>query len=300
MAYRLDCTYGKQSVPVFKINKRGPHHSIIDLLVKIMLEGDVSLSWLQGENQQIVPTETQKNTCYAIALQTEFDSAEDYAISLGRDILERHKHIHKVSLDIAERIWERVNVNGVPHNHVFHAARDPVKRSTHVVVTRDSAKVSSGVFDLKLLKTTQSGFAGYIQDKYTNLQPVGVPGADPDRIMSTELEAKWSFSNKPSAGYKETNQKVLDTLLEIWSGPADVGVYSKSVQETAYNMACTVLQRIPEVESVYLATPNIHHYTYPLKNFGLTNNNVVFQSTDCHDTASGRIETRVSRANARL
>jgi hypothetical protein len=35
-----------------------------------MLTGDVDASWLTGENHQIVPTETQKNTCYALALQT--------------------------------------------------------------------------------------------------------------------------------------------------------------------------------------------------------------------------------------
>jgi urate oxidase len=72
------------------------------------------------------------------------------------------------------------------------------------------------------------------------------------------------------------------------------------VQETAYNMATEVLRRFPMVQEVFLATPNIHHYPYPLEQFGLTNNNDVFQSTDCVTTASGRIETHVVRAAAKL
>lgn len=87
---------------------------------------------------------------------------------------------------------------------------------------------------------------------------------------------------------------------EYFSGPADTGVYSKSVQETAYIMGTKVLEAFPQVADVYIATPNIHHYPYALEQFGLKNPNIVFQSTDCHTTASGRIETRVSRAKAKL
>jgi hypothetical protein len=88
--------------------------------------------------------------------------------------------------------------------------------------------------------------------------------------------------------------------LELFSGPASTGVFSKSVQETAYAMCVEVLRKFPDVSSVSLITPNIHHYPYPLEQFGLRNSNVVFQSTDCHTTASGRIETRVSRPAARM
>ncbi len=65
-------------------------------------------------------------------------------------------------------------------------------------------------------------------------------------------------------------------------------------------MCTEVLRRFPEVASVHLVTPNIHHYVYPLEQFGLKNDNIVFQSTDSHTSASGRIETKVTRPAARL
>lgn len=44
------------------------------------------------------------------------------------------------------------------------AARDPIKRFCRVRVTRTAAPVvTSGLIDIKLMKTTQSGFAGYIE-----------------------------------------------------------------------------------------------------------------------------------------
>lgn len=98
----------------------------------------------------------------------------------------------------------------------------------------------------------------------------------------------------------KTTHLSLSHVQELFSGPADVGVYSKSVQETAYNMCTAVLDRFPFISSVKLITPNIHHYPYPLAQFGLENDNIVFQSTDSVTTASGRIETRVSRAAPKL
>lgn len=54
--------------PVFKINKEkgGNRHEVVDLKVHIMLEGDVYESW-SGFNHEILPTETQKNTCELVA-----------------------------------------------------------------------------------------------------------------------------------------------------------------------------------------------------------------------------------------
>jgi len=298
--YQLKAKYGKQSVPVFKIRKNGSRHEIIDLKVKISLEGEILDSWTKGDNHQIIPTETQKNTCYALALKTDYDCPELYALSLARDMLDRHAHLSRVFVDCEQRVWERLTVDGEPHDHAFYSGTGPIINGCSVISDRISERVYSGVKGLRLMKTTQSGFKGYIEDEYTNLKPVGEGTSSPDRIMCTELEALWQYNQPPAHGYQSTNQAILNLLLEKWAGPARGGTYSKSVQETAHMMAQSVLNQFPEIESMYLGTPNIHHYRYGLEEFGLKNENVVFQSTDCHNTASGRIETRLSRRRARI
>eukprot|EP00729_Bicosta_minor_P019573 gene19573-10913_t len=194
MAYTLIPSYGKQAVPVFKITKDGPRHSIVDMEVQIMLSGDIDGSWLTGENHQILPTETQKNTCYALALRTTFTAIEEYGIALASDILKRHSHFTQVELKITERVWERIVVDSKAHNHAFHSTPSPLRRFCSLTVSRDNISVTSGVSGVKLMKTTQSGFKGFIQDEFTNLVPVGEGTANPDRIMCTEMEAEWKYA----------------------------------------------------------------------------------------------------------
>jgi urate oxidase len=302
----LTPTYGKQSVPVFKLSKKGPNHTVIDMVVKVMLEGDMAASWLTGENHQILPTETQKNTCYVVALKNEFDCVEDFSLALARDLMSRHQHISKVTIEGIERVWSRVNVGGKPHNHVFTSAKSPVTRTSLLVLPRNGLPhFTSGIANIKLMKTTQSGFLGYIRDEYTNLQPVGEGPASvsPDRIMCTDMVGHWKFTpgRAPEGKFAGLNARVLETLVDVFSGDPETGVFSKSLQQTAYRMAGTVLKLFPEIDEVTLECPNVHFYRYDLEQFGLSNPNIVFQSTDSQSTASGRIVTVLSRKpNAKL
>jgi urate oxidase len=296
-------TYGKQSVPVFKILRgKDGKDSIIDMVVNIMLEGDIADSWLSGNNKGILPTETQKNTCYALAMKTNFDAIEDYGKALLEDILRRHKHLSAGTVRIRERRWERI---GGVHAHAFKSSRDPIERTCEIRVSRfrRGSKITkvdlvrSGVCGVKLLKTTQSGFDGFIRDEYTNLEPVG-KGAKggANRILSTIMDATWTYTNPaPWGRFVSSNANALKTLLETFSGPPNTGVFSKSLQETTWKMGKALLRKLSRVESVKIDTPNVHFYRYPLEQFSLENPNVVFQSTDPESTASGRIETFVRR-----
>ena len=157
--------------------------------------------------------------------------------------------------------------------------------------------MSSGLCDLKLMKTAMSGFKGFIQDEYTNLKPVGEGAASPDRIMCTELEAQWSHASD-AADFAAVNARVRQLILETYAGDPVEGVFSLSLQQTVYRIARAVLDELAGIESIRLITPNVHFYTWAAHEFGLENPNLVFQSTDCHSTASGRITTFVSRRAA--
>ena len=300
----LDASYGKQSVPVMKVNKLANGvHTVLDMTVQIVLTGQVNKSWLSGDNSQIVPTETQKNTCYANAVLNEFDCGEDYATFLGKDILTRHTHLASATIDVDEAKWDRVtDSHGTSHEHAFTSPHSPIVTTCHVVVKRDatahdgfSLSVSSGVKDLRLLKTTQSGFEGFIVDKYTNLQPTSPSST---RMFSTELTAKWTYSSKPTGGYSAAKTEITKLLISNFSGPAPGGLFSKSLQETGFKMGTAVLDMYSTIDNIHLITPNIHFYRWDAEQFGLKNPNVVFQSTKPDSTASGRIVTSITRGGA--
>lgn len=301
--YQLDASYGKQSVPVMKVNKNEKTgvHTVLDMTVMVVLTGDVNKSWLTGNNSQIVPTETQKNTCYANAVLNDFDCGEDYAIFLGTDLLTRHTHLASATIDVDEARWDRVmGANGTGHDHAFTSPHTPIITTCHVVVQRDaharggfSVVVSSGIKSLRLLKTTQSGFDGFIVDKYTTLQPTSPSST---RMFSTEMTAQWTYSSKPTIGYSAAKNDISKVLIAKFAGPAPGGVFSKSLQETVYKMGTAALDKYASMDNIHLITPNIHFYRWNSEQFGLKNPNVVFQSTKPDSTASGRIVTTITRS----
>lgn len=112
----------------------------------------------------VVENKRTNETGYVAALQTKYDCGEMYGLALAKDILRRHKHIEKVELKIEERPWERYQCSdGSEHSHLFVKAKDPMKLTAHLNVYRDDSKTTivSGVKEICIMKTTQSGFAGF-------------------------------------------------------------------------------------------------------------------------------------------
>jgi urate oxidase len=176
---------------------------------------------------------------------------EDFGVRLGRHFLTTYPEIVTgAKVILFEKPWERATVDGQPHNHGFKLGSE--KHTVEVVVNSDGdAKVTSGVSELSLLKTTQSGFEGFLRDKYTLLPETR------ERMLASAIRAVWSYSSKP-ADYQKTYREVKDILVSTFFGPPHEGIYSPSVQKTLYKMAQAVLSRFPEIESVYLNMPNIH------------------------------------------
>lgn len=67
---------------------------------------------------------------------------------------------------------------------------------------------------------------------------------------STVVEAEWIYDNMRTADFDNAWLTVKDAILDKFAGPADIGVYSPSVQHTLYQAEKTVLEKVPEVSSV--------------------------------------------------
>ena len=59
--------------------------------------------------------------------------------------------------------------------------------------------------------------------------------------------------------------------MSTFAGPADVGVFSPSVQMTLYEMGRSALQVQPAIDRITLYMPNLHFIPFPLEKLGLTN-----------------------------
>ena len=78
----------RRSTRVVRIVRDTARHEIRDLNVSTSLRGDFAAAHVDGDQSQVLPTDTQKNTAFAYAKQHGVTSPEDYALALGRRLLE--------------------------------------------------------------------------------------------------------------------------------------------------------------------------------------------------------------------
>ena len=280
-----DNQYGKAETHVVRITRSGADgktHEIKDLNVSVALIGDFASSHLTGDNSNILPTDTQKNTVFAFAKQAPIGEIEDFALHLARHFVSEFAAVYRARVSIDEHGWQRLNVDGKPHPHAFVRV-GPEKRTTTVTCTDDATWVVSGISDLVVLKSSGSEFRGYTKDRYTTLAETD------ERILATSVVARWRHTGTQVdwlASFTEVRRLLLETFASR---------HSLSLQQTLYAMGEAVLAARPEVAEIRFAMPNQHHFAVDLSPFGLSNENEVFYAAD---RPYGLIEGTISREDA--
>lgn len=271
--------YGKAENRLVRIHRETDRHELRDVTVSTALRGDFTAAHLAGDQSDVLPTDTQKNTCYAFAKSHGLGEIEDYALALARHFVDDVAPVRGARIAVEEYGWERVPVDGAGHDHTW-VRRGSEVRTTVVTVDGDGAEVVSGLRDLVLLKSTGSEFAGFLVDEYTTLAPTH------DRIMSTSLVATWTYTGT-DVDWDGTWADVRRILLERFAT-----VHSLALQQTLWEMGRGVLEAHPSIASISLSAPNRHHFVVDLAPFGLENPNEVFYAAD---RPYGLIEATVTR-----
>src|SRR4051812_14789236 len=170
--------YGNAEKRVVRIVRDTPRHEIHDLNVSTSLRGAFQDAHVTGDQAEVLPTDTQKNTAFAYAKLHGISSIEDYALALGRRLLDACPAASQAQVRVEEYGWDRLG------DHSFVRRGGPV-RTAVVTVGREESHVLSGVQDLVVLNSTDSEFQGFLKDEFTTL-----PETD-DRILATSLVARW-------------------------------------------------------------------------------------------------------------
>ncbi|KAM3360077.1 Uricase-2 isozyme 1 [Capsicum chinense] len=257
---KLDQQHGKSRVRVARVWKDGDgKHHFSEWSVNISLLSNCLPAYFSGDNYDIVATDTMKNTVYAKAKEcSEQLSAEDFAVVLAKHFTSFYQQVTGAIVNIVEKPWERVSINGQQHDHGFKLGSE--RHTTEVMVDKSGTlRMTSGIEGLSILKTTKSGFEGFIRDQYTMLPETR------ERMMATEVTASWRYSFESLSSlplkplyFTERYTDVKEVLLNTFFGPSKEGVYSPSVQATLHEMAKAVLERFPDISFIQLRMPNLH------------------------------------------
>ena len=284
--------YGKAQIRVFRITRNGDTHEILDLNVSVQLSGDFAATHLSGDNANVLPTDTMKNTVFALSHEFGAMEPEAFALLIGRHFIATLKHLSKVEVRIEKFAWDRIVSQGKPHPCAFR--RDgSMSRTATALVVRAGSKTEAffvcGLEDLVLLKTSDSEFKGFLRDKYTTLADAT------DRIMATQVSARWRIGATDGATLDRMNwgtsfASAANTMMSAFADH-----HSLSLQETLFVMGKLALEEQPAIAAIRISLPNRHHFAVDLSQFGRENRNEVFIAAD---RPYGLIEAVVERDDA--
>jgi len=268
LAIRLgENNYGKSRVRLLRVVRQDGRHDIKELTLRIRFEGDFEAVHVDGDNRKVLPTDTMKNTVYALARKHPIESTEQFCLQLLEHFLTHNPQASKVTVEAAEALWARLPFGGKPHEHTF-TQNSGEKRTAIISGTRQATSVQAGIDGLIVLKTAQSAFGDFLKDEYTTLKE------DRHRILATSVHANWNYKNK-DVEFGSTWHGVRQTLLEAFAEH-----HSQSLQHTLYAMGEAVLNNFDSVTEIHLSLPNKHYNLVDLSPFKMDNPGEVFLPTD--------------------
>ena len=215
---------------------------------------------------------------------------------IAKHFLQTYSWVNRAEVKVEALNWQRVRGD---HVHAFVSTPTYTRWAKAIVEGKYSApKVTAGLKGLRLLKTTKSGFVNFVDDAYRVLPD------SKDRIMSTVVEAEWTYRHLNNLNFCKAFEEVEKSLIDNFAGPSSTGSYSSSVQQTLYEaqvsfvmilpmqpkykiltLQVQALRRVPQMDQIFVAMPNKHYFNVDLSKFprsvgGCPDNNEVFMPVD--------------------
>ncbi|KAG9091911.1 hypothetical protein FS749_016152 [Ceratobasidium sp. UAMH 11750] len=267
----------RDQVRVFRIVRDGDKHTVVEYIVRALLEGDIATSYTQADNSVVVATDSiiAKTSPHVL-------SPELYALHLGTHFVTKYPHIHKAFIDVEQLKWSRIEVDGTPHKHSF------VRDGEEKIVVKAEIDATAGKD--KVSATIEAGIKDLLEVD--------------DRIFSTSIDLNYSVKLPPGpltidglaavgekAKFGELQKSVKKITLETFATDE-----SASVQATMYKMSQKFIAENGTASAISYRLPNKHYIPVPLDFIGLANSKPQDAEVFCPvDAPSGYITATVSR-----
>jgi urate oxidase/2-oxo-4-hydroxy-4-carboxy-5-ureidoimidazoline decarboxylase len=260
----MEIQYGKTRVIFFRLAKRSAPPFAASVTIDVFGER-FGAAYTEGDNREVVATDTMKNFVYATAADFDGRSTEDYVIFLGRRLLETYPQMerirvtaHEVPLDPAHHITRMSSTSYKqppigPRNEsdvVFRMTRvdaamseaDFERRGDTIVPTAGR----SGIEGLRLLKTTGSSFDSFARDQYTSLPELT------DRPLTIRLDVHWRYDDPSRADGRGVSSDLVRRALEQTFHEFN----SRSIQQLVHVMGTSLLRGFPVLSEIEFAAEN--------------------------------------------
>ncbi|PFH63274.1 hypothetical protein XA68_14926 [Ophiocordyceps unilateralis] len=296
MPYVSAARYGKDNVRLLKVSRNADTgvHTVFETTVCCLLEGEINTSYTEADNSVVVATDSIKNTIFILAKQHSVSPPELFASIVGNHFIQKYPHIHIANVSVITHRWLRMDIDGKPHPHSFIKDAGETRNVEARVGRQEGIVITSSIQGLTVLKSTGSAFHSFVRDEYTTLAETW------DRILSTDVDARWTWTRYRNVKAVEENVPQFD---EAWEKAREITLAlfsndnSPSVQNTMYKMCVQILDAVPGTDSVAYSLPNKHNFELDLswhENLQNTGKNAeVYVPQTC---PNGLIKCEVSRS----
>src|SRR5947208_1050941 len=233
--------YGKHNVSFYRPH---PTRGLLAGRVNIDVFGDNFMpAYIEGDNRQVVATDTMKNFVYAMAREYSGASHEGFAAFLGKRFLETY----------AQMQAQRLVMRETPFLQHSRKLLSPLADDYGIVeleISREGIRaLRFGRRKLQLVKLTGSAFKDFARDAYTTLPEVS------DRPLFIYLDVYWRYAHQDD-GIGDgpahiPSEAVRDGLIATFDD-----FVSMSIQHLVHEMGIRLLEQFGGMSEVSFEAQN--------------------------------------------
>ncbi|HJT64014.1 MAG TPA: urate oxidase [Candidatus Limnocylindria bacterium] len=273
---RYEIRYGKAAVNVYRTAGApltgitpvpespftGRDNTLMAAEIEIQVRGQGFLeSYTEGDNRQVVATDTMKNFIHAASASNATPTLEGWIDHVGRAFLEHYPQMERITMLGRELPYPAATVpaddgDGFVASEVLFA-RDRNDQSTARVdleLTDDgSVRLTDhacGREGLQLIKITGSSFADFARDEHTTLPE------RPDRALFTWMDIGWKYTDATDALGADASRYVAGDQVADVAGSVFHEFVSLSIQHLVHEIGGRILERWPQLAEVSFEAQN--------------------------------------------
>jgi urate oxidase len=272
-------SYGKLAVPVHCVGV-APLHGLPEVpesplrsLASGLLACEVSMevlgqgflaAYTEGDNSNVVATDTMKNVILRRALEHDGPTLEGFLDELGHGFLRSYPEMEGLRLSARELPFEQVAVGAerVTSDRLFALRGGDHGVAELELERRPGGAVAlvaqrSGRVGLRLLKTTGSAFTRFARDDATTLPERA------DRPLFIHLDVHWRYADPADALARDPARYVAPAQVRDVICAVFHEFVSESIQHLVHELGQRLLERYGVLAEVAFAGENHTHDPVP-------------------------------------
>ena len=262
-AYRFAAKPLEGLTPIPESSFTGRSNALFAAQVDVQVLGHNFVpAYTEGDNRNVVATDSMKNFVLKKALEFGGSTLEGYLNFLGRAFLTTYPEMESLRLTGEEVPFEAAQVpsNGSfePSPVLFHRSHNDAS-AAELTFEREGKDNGEGVtvtdhscgrVGLELIKTTGSSFTSFVRDEHTTLLEAV------DRPLFIHLDVFWRYADVEDALGENASRYVAGEQVRDLMAAIFHAFNSRSIQHLVFEMGSSLLNRFPQLAEASFEAQN--------------------------------------------